>query len=119
MTGRPKRDDNYLAYRLLEDRTCPDYQKCLFNIAKRSFHNEYVPCYDCMGGRKLSQTFHCLKPSCQTAWVEENNDWAILRRAICPFCNTVYPVMISIKNGAIFGALLPHGVQCKDTATIG
>jgi len=81
--------------RFLEDRNCSKYSKCLTATATRSDRqaNKYVPCYECNGGRKMSQKFYC--PKCSTLFTEETSDWVFFKKITCPFCGVTWPVKIN------------------------
>ena len=70
--------------RLMEDKACPDYEKCLKDCIKKN--KKYCPCYFCNGGKSLEVTLHC--PLCKTMWIEDNNENIINRISTCPFCKT-------------------------------
>jgi len=81
--------------RFLEDRNCSKYSKCLTATATQSDRqtNKYVPCYECNGGRKMSQKFYC--PKCSTLFTEETSDWVFFKKITCPFCGVSWPVKIN------------------------
>src|SRR4030042_4140595 len=95
--------DLWLRLRLLELRTCKQYKACSIEAALKNY--KYTPCYYCMGGAPMPQTFHCLNPSCRTMWVEDSNAWVITKKASCPFCHRLWDVQISLGKD-----IKPHGI---------
>jgi hypothetical protein len=61
-----------------------------------------------MGGKLVSQTFHCTK--CKTIWTPDDNNWAFSKRIQCPFCNKIFQVAITMKDGKLTGEILSKGV---------
>ena len=83
---------HWLIMRFLEDRNCSKYSKCLTTTALRT-NGKYVPCYECNGGRKMSQKFYC--PKCSTLFEDENPNWLFLKKITCPFCWVTWPVAVN------------------------
>ena len=98
--------------RMLEDRSCPKYPRCFNKAAFDKTNDKYIPCYECMGGKHMSQVFFCPNPKCKTSWTPDNNDWAISKFVTCPFCNRTSIVTVSMKDGKLFGEIF-HGSTTK------
>lgn len=90
--------------RMLEDHSCPSYKHCFNKAAHDPINDKYVPCYECMGGKLMDQTFHC--SNCKTVWKPDNNDWTLSKLIQCPFCNKRYLVAVFIKEGKLAGEIL-------------
>lgn len=97
--------DPWLRLRFLEDRKCPSYKQCHTATAIRNV-TKHVPCYECMGGIKMPQIFHCF--FCRTVWTETDNNWVVMKEVTCPFCIRRQSVKIEMKGGQLVGTIISN-----------
>lgn len=61
----------------------------------------------------MPQNFHC--PSCKTVWVERGNNWVLVKKVICPFCNKRHDVSLTMDSGKMVGQIIPGPTHATPT----